>query len=124
MSPIVAILIVSISTWLRSRLSMQMEFIAWRHRVAVYHQSVSRPKLRPLGLTLASVTGLAASAGIRATPDRAHVAKEAISRLLARFESEAPTWASRPVYRSPRTHPRHVAVQSNVGLISYRGRAS
>jgi putative transposase len=47
MSPIVAILIASISTWFRSRLSMQLEFIAWRHQVSVYQQSVSRPKLRP-----------------------------------------------------------------------------
>jgi putative transposase len=47
MPPIVAILITSISTWFRSRLSMQMEFIALRHQVSVYQQSISRPKLRP-----------------------------------------------------------------------------
>jgi hypothetical protein len=34
-------------TWFQSRLSMQMELMALRHQVAVYKQSVSRPKLRP-----------------------------------------------------------------------------
>jgi putative transposase len=47
MLPLVAILIASISTWFRSRFSMQMEFIALRHQVSAYQQSVSRPKLRP-----------------------------------------------------------------------------
>ena len=47
MPSIVAILIASLSTWFRSRLSMQMEFIALRHQVSVYQQSVARPKLRP-----------------------------------------------------------------------------
>jgi putative transposase len=47
MPPIVVILIASISTWFRSRLSMQMELIALRHQVSVYQQRVSRPKLRP-----------------------------------------------------------------------------
>ena len=43
----VSVLLASISTWFRSRLAMQMEFIALRHQVAVYKQSISRPKLRP-----------------------------------------------------------------------------
>jgi hypothetical protein len=43
---IVAILIASLLTWFRSRLSMQMELIALRHQVAVYKQSLSRPKLQ------------------------------------------------------------------------------
>ena len=47
MLPIVAIFITSISTWFRSRLSMQMECIALRHQVSVYPQNVSRLKLRP-----------------------------------------------------------------------------
>jgi len=47
MLPLVAILIASISTWFRSRFSMQMAFIALRHQVAVYQQRVSRPQLRP-----------------------------------------------------------------------------
>lgn len=47
MPRVVSTLLVSILTWFRSRLSMQMEFIALRHQVAVYKQTVSRPKLRP-----------------------------------------------------------------------------
>ena len=47
MLPLVAIRIAAISTWFRSRCSMRMEFIALRHQVAVYQQSVSRPQLRP-----------------------------------------------------------------------------
>src|SRR5262245_22769920 len=41
------ILLASFVTWFRSHLAMQMEFIALRHQVAVYQQSISRPKLRP-----------------------------------------------------------------------------
>lgn len=47
MPPVVAVLLASVFTWFRSRLSMQMELIALRHQVAVYKQSISRPKLRP-----------------------------------------------------------------------------
>ena len=41
----ISILLTSISTWFRSRLAMQLELIALRHQVAVYKQSISRPKL-------------------------------------------------------------------------------
>ena len=47
MPPIVSVLLASLTTWFRSRLAMQMELIALRHQVAVYKQSISRPKLRP-----------------------------------------------------------------------------
>jgi putative transposase len=47
MLSVVSILLASISAWFRSRLSVQMELLALRHQVAVYKQSVSRPKLRP-----------------------------------------------------------------------------
>ena len=47
MPRVVSILLRSIATWFRSRLSLQMELIALRHQVAVYKQSVSRPKLQP-----------------------------------------------------------------------------
>jgi transposase InsO family protein len=35
-------------TWFRSRWSMQLEILALRHQVAVYQQTVSRPRLRPM----------------------------------------------------------------------------
>jgi putative transposase len=47
MPPIVFVLLASVFTWFRSRLSMQLELIALRHQVAVYQQSIPRPKLRP-----------------------------------------------------------------------------
>jgi transposase InsO family protein len=47
MLSVVSILFTSISAWFRSRLSVQLELIALRHQVAVYKQSISRPKLRP-----------------------------------------------------------------------------
>ena len=47
MPRVISILLTSISTWFRSRLAMQMELIALRHQVAVYKQSISRPKLQP-----------------------------------------------------------------------------
>jgi hypothetical protein len=47
MTRVVSILLTSVLDWFRSRLAMQMELIALRHQVAVYQQSISRPKLRP-----------------------------------------------------------------------------
>src|SRR5215471_2065450 len=47
MSRVVSVLLASIFTWFRSRLSMQLEFIALRHQLAVYKQSGTRPRLRP-----------------------------------------------------------------------------
>jgi putative transposase len=47
MPRVVSILLTSIATWFRSRLSIQMELIALRHQVAIYKQSVTRPKLQP-----------------------------------------------------------------------------
>jgi putative transposase len=47
MPPVVTVLFASLLTWFRSRLSMQMGCIALRHQVAVYQQSVPRPKLPP-----------------------------------------------------------------------------
>jgi hypothetical protein len=47
MPPIVSILLAPLFTWFQLRLSMQMELMALRHQVAVYKQSVSRPKLWP-----------------------------------------------------------------------------
>jgi hypothetical protein len=48
MLSLVSILLASLSAWFRSRLSVQMELLALRHHVAVYKQSISRPKLRPI----------------------------------------------------------------------------
>jgi putative transposase len=47
MPRVIVILLASIATWFRSRLALQMELIALRHQVAVYKQSISRPRLRP-----------------------------------------------------------------------------
>src|SRR6516164_8793636 len=47
MPRVVSIMIASLAAWFRSRLDMQMELIALRHQIAVYKQSVPRPKLQP-----------------------------------------------------------------------------
>ena len=47
MPRVISILLTSIATWFRSRRSLQMELIALRHQVALYQQSIARPKLRP-----------------------------------------------------------------------------
>jgi putative transposase len=47
MPRVISILFTSIATSFRSRVSLQMELIALRHQVAVYKQSVARPKLQP-----------------------------------------------------------------------------
>jgi hypothetical protein len=47
MSRVVLILLTSFVTGFRAHLAMQMEFIALRHQVAVYQQSIARPKLQP-----------------------------------------------------------------------------
>jgi putative transposase len=47
MPRVISILLTSVLDGFRSRLAMQMELIALRHQVAVYQQSISRPKLQP-----------------------------------------------------------------------------
>jgi hypothetical protein len=46
MPSIVSILLASIGTWFRSRVSMQIEIVALHHQIAAYKQTVSRPRLR------------------------------------------------------------------------------
>jgi putative transposase len=48
MPPVVSARLTYIMTWFRSRRSMQMPIIALRHQGAVYKQTVSRPRLRPM----------------------------------------------------------------------------
>ena len=47
MPPVVSALLADLMTWFWSRRSMQTEIMALRHQVAVYKQTVSRPRLRP-----------------------------------------------------------------------------
>jgi len=47
MPRVISILLTSIATWFRSRRFLQMQLIALRHQVALYQQSIARPKLRP-----------------------------------------------------------------------------
>jgi putative transposase len=46
MPSVAFILLTSIGIWFRSRVSMQIEIVALRHQVAVYRQTVSRPRLQ------------------------------------------------------------------------------
>jgi len=122
MRPVIAALCAFVASLFQSRWAMQLKILALQHQVAVYN-APEAPAVRspPVGLALAPVASLATGAGVHAAPDRARVAKEAISRLLARFESEEPPWATCHGSRSPSTHPGHVAIQSHVGITSYRG---
>jgi hypothetical protein len=43
MKPIVRALIAIITTWFRSRLSLQFEIVALRHQLTVYQRSARRP---------------------------------------------------------------------------------
>jgi len=47
MKPIVRALIAFGDSLVRSRLSLQMEILALRHHLAVYHRSIRRPRVRP-----------------------------------------------------------------------------
>ena len=47
MPPVISASLAYLASWFQSRHAMQMELIALRHQLAVYKQSVSRPKLRP-----------------------------------------------------------------------------
>ena len=46
MMPIVRALIAIITTWFRSRLSLQFEIVALRHQLTVYQRSARRPRIR------------------------------------------------------------------------------
>jgi putative transposase len=45
MRPVLLALLAFLTTLLRSRLALQLEIVALRHQVAIYQQSVSRPRL-------------------------------------------------------------------------------
>ena len=47
MMPIVRALVAIITTWFRSRLSLQLEIVALRHQLTVYQRSARRPRIRP-----------------------------------------------------------------------------
>jgi putative transposase len=46
MMPIVRALVAIITTWFRSRLSLQLEIVALRHQLTVYQRSARRPRIR------------------------------------------------------------------------------
>jgi hypothetical protein len=47
MPPVVSALLAFISAMFRSRASLYLEHLALRHQLAVYQQTVHRPRLRP-----------------------------------------------------------------------------
>jgi hypothetical protein len=47
MLPVVSALLAFLLSLFRSRRSMQLEILALRHQVAVYKQTIHRPRLRP-----------------------------------------------------------------------------
>jgi hypothetical protein len=47
MPPVLAPLLAFLATWCRSSASVRLENLALRHQLAVYKQTVRRPRLRP-----------------------------------------------------------------------------
>ena len=103
---------------------MQMEFIALRHQVSVYQQSVSRPKLRPSDRLLwAWLSRLwpGWQQALAFVQPRTVIAwqKKRFRDYWRRLSQTRHTWVDPPFPRSPRAHPGHVAIQSHVGLASH-----
>jgi hypothetical protein len=127
MLSVVSMLLASVSAWFRSRLSVQMELLALRHQVAVYKQSVSRPKLRPTDRLL-WVWLLRLWPGWQEVlafvqPRRDRLAEEATPQLLATAQLERQTGTAGHRETGPQADPRYVAV-NDLGLASYcRGAA-
>ena len=127
MPPVVAVLLSFVFTWFLLRLSMQMERIALRHQVAVYKQSISRPKLRPthrppLGLALSPVAPLATGAAFVQPQTVIAWQKKRFQRLLATLESERQAGPAHHLQGSSCAHPGYVALQPHVGFSSHCGR--
>ncbi len=47
MKPMVRALIAFAGSLVRSRVSLQLEILALRHQLTVYHRSIRRPRVRP-----------------------------------------------------------------------------
>ena len=45
--PVVAVLLAFVATLFRSQAALRLEHLALRHQLAVYTQTVARPRLRP-----------------------------------------------------------------------------
>ena len=110
----------------RSHDSLRLENMALRHQLAVYQHTVKRPKLRPSDrLFWAWLSrlwpGWQHALAVRAAAHRDRVAEETVSGLLATTQPERHAWPAGHCQRSPRPHPGHVALQSPVGIASYRG---
>src|SRR5262249_7745535 len=104
MPSVVSAVLAYLAAWFQSRHIMQLEILALRHQLAVYHNSIKRPTpaLRStfLGLAFTSLTGLAAGIAIRSAPHRHRLAEEAVPRLLATLESERQAWTTDHLQRS------------------------
>jgi hypothetical protein len=47
MLPVISAMLAFVTSLLRSRISLSLENLALRHQLAVYKQTVQRPRLRP-----------------------------------------------------------------------------
>ena len=99
MLPVVSALLACLAAWFRSRHSMQLEILALRHQLAVYQQSVPRPRIRAdrppvVGLACPSVVRVAGRACLCPTPHRDRLAEEAIPRALEAFKSRQHVWSA------------------------------
>jgi putative transposase len=126
MLPVVSILLASILAWFRSRLSLQIELIALRHQIAVYKQTVSRPRLRPsdrlLWVWLSRLWPRWQQA-LEFVQPRAVIAwqNKRLRDYWRRLSQPGQPGRSVISKRRARTDPGHVAIQPDLGLASNRG---
>ena len=120
MPRIVAILIASVLTWFRSRLSMQMELIALRHQVAVY----SRASLDRSCSRLIAGSGRGSRAcgpagnrllRFRPTADRHCLAEDALQGLLETLRVRAASQVVRPLLKKSVTSSKICGAQIQCG---------
>jgi hypothetical protein len=109
--------------------SLRLENMALHHQLAVYQQSVKRPKLRPSDRLFWSWLSRLWPDWQRALefvqpPDRDCLAEETVPELLATTEPQRQDGPSGHFERSPGPHPRQVASQPNVGLTAHCERAA
>ena len=125
MPSIVSILLASIGTWVRSRVSMQIEIVALRHQVAVYKHTGSRPRLRTRDRVLwvwLSRLWPGWQDALAFVQPRTVIAwqqkrfRHHWRRLSQQGQPGQPVMA--PEVRE--AHPGHVALASHLGLTSHR----
>ena len=120
MPPVVFALLAFVVSLFCSRTSLCLEHLALRHQLAVYKQTVPRPRLRPTDrLFWAWLSrlwpGWQARPGVCPAPDGDCLATEALPRPLAAPEPARKAWSPSHCQGGARPDPGHVAGESRRG---------